>query len=130
MAALSILLGNAFAAFPLMTAAVAIPILVQRFHANPIPVASIGMLCGYCGTLLSPMAANFNLVPVALLDLPDRHAVIRAQLPTAVLLLLVNIALMGWLSLPANPPMPAPAGHAAQGNFLGWAGLFQGEVFP
>ena len=27
------------------------------------------MLAGFCGTLMTPMAANFNLVPAALLEL-------------------------------------------------------------
>ena len=43
------------------------------------------------------MAANFNLVPAALLQLSDRYAVIRAQAPTAVLLLGCNMALMYFL---------------------------------
>jgi uncharacterized membrane protein len=46
------------------------------------------------------MAANFNVVPANLLELPDRNAafngVIRAQLPTAGLLLIANTLLM-WL---------------------------------
>ena len=57
-------------------------------------MGSLGMLSGFCGTLVTPMAANFNIVPVALLELPDRWAVIRAQAPTAAVLLLVNTALM------------------------------------
>jgi uncharacterized membrane protein len=40
------------------------------------------------------MAANFNVVPVALLDLDDDWAVIRAQAPTALALLAFNTALM------------------------------------
>ena len=46
------------------------------------PLAAIGMLSGYCGTLLTPMAANFNLVPAALLELKDPNAVIRQQVAT------------------------------------------------
>ena len=38
------------------------------------------MLTGYCGTLMTPMAANFNIVPAALLELDDPYAVIRAQI--------------------------------------------------
>jgi uncharacterized membrane protein len=87
-------MGNAFAAFPVLTAGVALPILVGRFGANPAVVASIGMLSGYCGTLVTPLAANFNLVPPALLELPDRYAVIKAQIPTAILMLLANTVLM------------------------------------
>jgi hypothetical protein len=54
---------------------------------------AIGMLSGCCGTLMTPIAANFNIVPAALLGL-DRNALIRAQWPTALLLLLCNTLLM------------------------------------
>ena len=60
-------------------------------------MAAIGMMSGYCGTLLTPMAANFNIVPAALLELPDKNAVIRAQVPTALTLLLVNVFLLNFL---------------------------------
>jgi uncharacterized membrane protein len=43
---------------------------------------------------MTPMAANFNIVPVALLEIPDDYAVIRAQLPTALLLLAGNTMIM------------------------------------
>ena len=52
------------------------------------------MLSGFCGTLMTPMAANFNIVPAALLELPDEYAVIKAQIPTALLLLVANTAIM------------------------------------
>ncbi len=94
MVLLTVLLGNAFAAFPIMTVGVALPMLVQQHHADPAATAAVGMLCGYCGTLLSPLAANFNLVPVGLLGLDDRLAVIKAQAPTAIMLLLVNLLLL------------------------------------
>ncbi|MFI4949408.1 MAG: DUF979 domain-containing protein [Caulobacterales bacterium] len=100
MAVFTLLMGNAFAAFPVLTGGIAIPILVGRFGANPAVVCSIGMLCGYCGTLLTPLAANFNLVPPALLEIPDRYAVIKAQIPTALLMLLVNMVLMYVLAFP------------------------------
>ena len=44
------------------------------------------------------MAANFNIVPVALLELSDKHAVIRAQVATALPLLACNVLLMYWLA--------------------------------
>jgi uncharacterized membrane protein len=94
MAVFTAVMGNAFAAFPVMTAAIGLPLIVHKFGGNPAIMASIGMLSGFCGTLTTPMAANFNIVPAALLDLPDRNGVIKAQFPTAVLLLLVNTALM------------------------------------
>jgi uncharacterized membrane protein len=94
MALFTLIMGNAFAAFPVMTAGIGLPLIVRRLHGDPAIMGSIGMLSGFCGTLLTPMAANFNVVPVALLELPDRWAVIRAQAPTALILLGVNTALM------------------------------------
>jgi uncharacterized membrane protein len=90
----TVIMGNAFAAFPVMTAGIGLPLLIQQHGADPAILGSLGMLTGYCGTLLTPMAANFNLVPAALLELDDPNAVIRAQLPTAIPLLLVNLVLM------------------------------------
>src|SRR5262249_44492539 len=102
MALFTIIMGNAFAAFPVMTAAVGLPIVVHQFGGNPTAVCAIGMLAGFCGTLMTPMAANFNVVPANLLELPDRNAalngVIRAQIPTALVLLVANIALMRVLA--------------------------------
>lgn len=94
MAAFTMVMGNAFAAFPVMAAGVALPFLIQGHGANPAAVLSIGMLSGYCGTLMTPMAANFNIVPAALLNLQDRHAVIKAQTPTALLLLALQTLLL------------------------------------
>jgi uncharacterized membrane protein len=94
MAAFTMLMGNAFAAFPVLTGGIAIPIVINHFGGNPAVVCSIGMLSGFCGTLMTPLAANFNLVPPALLELPDRYAVIKAQIPTALLMLIVNVVLM------------------------------------
>ena len=93
----TMIMGNAFAAFPVMTAGIGLPLLIQRHGADPAILGSLGMLTGYCGTLLTPMAANFNLVPAALLELDDPNGVIRAQWATAVPLLAVNLALMAWL---------------------------------
>lgn len=90
----TVIMGNAFAAFPVMTAGIGLPLLIRQHGADPAILGSLGMLTGYCGTLLTPMAANFNLVPAALLELDDPNAVIRAQLPTAIPLLLVNLVLM------------------------------------
>jgi len=103
MALFTMLMGNAFAAFPVMTAAVGLPVIVHRFGGSPAVVCAIGMLSGFCGTLMmTPMAANFNVVPANLLELPDRGApfngVIRTQVPTALPLLATNILLMWWLA--------------------------------
>ncbi|MBB1087452.1 DUF979 domain-containing protein [Lysobacter sp. SG-8] len=98
MALFTIIMGNAFAAFPVMTAGIGLPLLILQHDANPAILGALGMLTGYCGTLLTPMAANFNLVPAALLELDDPNGVIRAQVPTALPLLLVNLLLMYWLA--------------------------------
>lgn len=92
----TMVMGNGFAAFPVMTGGVGVPILVGIFHGNPATMAAIGMFSGYCGTLMTPMAANFNIVPAALLELPDKNAVIRVQVPTALTLLVANIFLLNW----------------------------------
>ncbi|MDN4629173.1 DUF979 domain-containing protein [Erwinia sp. DT-104] len=97
MALLTMIMGNAFAAFPIVTAGIGIPILVLQHHGNPAVMAAIGMFSGYCGSLMTPMAANFNIVPARLLELPDRNAVIKAQIPTGVLLLITNIFLLWFL---------------------------------
>jgi uncharacterized membrane protein len=97
MAVFTMIMGNAFAAFPVMTAGIGLPLIVQRFGGDPTIMASIGMLSGFCGTLMTPMAANFNIVPTALLELPDENAVIKVQIPTALLLLAANILLMNFL---------------------------------
>jgi uncharacterized membrane protein len=93
----TVIMGNAFAAFPVMMAGIGLPLLIQRHGADPAALGAIGMVTGYCGTLMTPMAANFNLVPAALLELDDPNAVIRMQLPTAIPLMLLNLMLMYWL---------------------------------
>jgi uncharacterized membrane protein len=97
MALFTMVMGNGFAAFPVMTGGVGVPILVGVFHGNPAVMVAIGMFSGYCGTLMTPMAANFNMVPAALLELPDKNAVIKVQIPTALTLLVVNIFLLNFL---------------------------------
>lgn len=94
MAGFTLIMGNAFAAFPIMTAAVGWPILVQQMGAHPAPMFALGMLAGFCGTLCTPMAANFNLVPPALLEMRDKYGQIKVQIPTAILLLAVNVGFM------------------------------------
>ena len=96
MALFTMVMGNAFAAFPVMAAAIGLPLLIQQYHGDPAVVAAVGMLAGFCGTLMTPMAANFNIVPAALLELKDRNAVVKMQVPTALPLLGFNIALLYW----------------------------------
>ena len=97
MALFTVVMGNGFAAFPVIAGGIGIPVLVGVHDANPAVMAAIGMFSAYCGTLMTPMAANFNIVPAMLLDLPDRHAVIKAQLPTALPVLVANIFLLYFL---------------------------------
>jgi len=93
-----ILTGNAFAAFPIMASAIAVPLLLNEHGGDPAVVGAIGMLAGFCGTLMTPMAANFNLVPVTLLELKDPNAVIKAQIPTALPMLAINILFIWWFA--------------------------------
>jgi len=97
MAVFTIIMGNGFAAFPVIAGGIGIPVLVKVYGADPAIMAAIGMFSAYCGTLMTPMAANFNIVPAALLELPDKNAVIKAQIPTALPLLAANILLLYFL---------------------------------
>jgi uncharacterized membrane protein len=65
MAGFTMIMGNAFAAFPVMTAGIGLPVVIGTFGGDPAVVCAIGMLSGFCGTLMTPLAANFNLVPPA-----------------------------------------------------------------
>jgi len=94
MVAFTMIMGNAFAAFPVMAAAIGVPILIQADGGNPAVIGAVGMLAGFCGTLMTPMAANFNIVPAALLELKNQYGVIKAQVPTALPLLIANILIL------------------------------------
>jgi uncharacterized membrane protein len=98
MALFTMIMGNAFAAFPVMAAAIGVPLLIRGYGGDPAVIGAIGMLAGFCGTLMTPMAANFNLVPAALLELRDKNGVIKAQIGTALPLLVANILLIYWLA--------------------------------
>ena len=90
----TVIMGNAFAAFAVITSGIGIPLVIVAHGANPAIVGPIAMLAGYCGTLMTPMAANFNVVPAALLEMKSKYGVIKAQVPVAILVLIVNIILM------------------------------------
>lgn len=96
MALFTMIMGNAFAAFPVMAAAIGVPLLIQDYGGDPAVVGAVGMLAGFCGTLMTPMAANFNLVPAALLELKDQYGVVKAQVATALPLLALNILIITW----------------------------------
>ncbi|MDQ6648175.1 MAG: DUF979 domain-containing protein [Pseudomonadota bacterium] len=92
----TVIMGNAFAAFPVMMAGIGLPLLIHQHGANPAILGAMGMLCGYCGTLLTPMAADFNLVPAALLELRNPYGVIRAQVWSALWIFVSTVLLM-WM---------------------------------
>lgn len=94
MVAFTMIMGNAFAAFPVMVAAIGFPILIQQDGGKAAVIGAVGMLAGYCGTLMTPMAANFNIVPAALLELKNQYGVIKVQVATAIPLLIVNILIL------------------------------------
>jgi len=94
MVAFTMIMGNAFAAFPVMAAAIGVPILIHADGGNPAVIGAVGMLAGFCGTLMTPMAANFNIVPAALLELKDQYGVVKVQVATAIPLLIANIVIL------------------------------------
>jgi len=90
----TMIMGNAFAAFPVMVTAIGVPILIHQDGGNPAVIGAVGMLTGFCGTLMTPMAANFNIVPAALLELKNQYGVIKMQVPTAIPLLIANLLIL------------------------------------
>jgi uncharacterized membrane protein len=40
-------MGNAFAAFPVMFAAIGMPLLITTYHGDPAVISAIGMLAGF-----------------------------------------------------------------------------------
>ena len=89
----TMLMGNAFAAFTVITASIGIPFVIAQ-GGDPIIAGALAMTGGFCGTLLTPMAANFNTLPVALLEMKQEFGVIKAQAPIALALIVIHIALM------------------------------------
>lgn len=89
----TMIMGNAFAAITVMTVGIGAP-FVLAYGADPAMIGILALTCGYCGTLLTPMAANFNIVPVALLDMKDRMGVIRNQVLPAFVMIVVQIVYM------------------------------------
>ena len=52
------------------------------------------MTAGYCGTLMTPMAANFNIVPASILEIKDKNGIIKTQLPMGIAMLIIHIIFM------------------------------------
>ena len=98
MALFTIIMGNAFAAFAVITTGIGIPLVIVAHGADPNIIAPMAMTAGYCGTLVTIMAANFNVVPAALLELTDKWRVIKEQVQVAIPLFLVHIALMYYFA--------------------------------
>ncbi|MDZ5034175.1 5-oxoproline transporter, DUF979 family subunit, partial [Clostridium perfringens] len=97
MAIFTAIMGNAFAAFSVITVGIGVPFVFAQ-GGDPIVASALAMTAGFCGTLLTPMAANFNVLPVALLETKDKNAVIKAQAVFAIVLLAIHIPLMYFLA--------------------------------
>lgn len=90
----TMIMGNAFAAFSVITAGIGVPFVLAQ-GANPAIAGILALTAGYCGTLLTPMAANFNIVPMAILEMKDKkNGVIKYQAPVAIVMLIIHIILM------------------------------------
>lgn len=87
------IMGNAFAAFTVITAGIGVPFVIAQ-GADPAIAAALAMTAGYCGTLMTPMAGNFNVLPVGLLDMKDRNGVIKEQAPLSIIMIIAHILLM------------------------------------
>jgi uncharacterized membrane protein len=96
MALFTIVMGNSFAAFPVIATGVLVPLIIKPFGVNPAMAAIITLTAGSSGTLMTPMAANFNIVPAALLNMRDQYGVIKFQLPYALTLWSFHVLLL-WL---------------------------------
>lgn len=89
----TMIMGNAFAAITVMTVGIGAP-FVLAYGANPVVIGMLALTCGYCGTLLTPMAANFNILPVAILNMKDRWGTIKNQVLVAIFMLVFQICYM------------------------------------
>jgi uncharacterized membrane protein len=98
MALFTIVMGNSFAAFPVIAAGVLVPLIVKPFGVDPAMVAIITLTAGSTGTLMTPMAANFNIVPTALLNMRDKYGVIKFQAPFAITIWTFHVIVM-WLMI-------------------------------
>ncbi|HWM87999.1 MAG TPA: DUF979 family protein [Kofleriaceae bacterium] len=88
------IMGNSFAAFPVIMAGIGVPLLIEPFGVDPALVGLLTITVASCGTLCTPMAANFNLVPPALLEMRDRYGVIKAQAPVAAIMFVTHVLLL------------------------------------
>ncbi|MDO5522104.1 MAG: DUF979 domain-containing protein [bacterium] len=89
----TMIMGNAYAAITVMTVGIGAP-FVLALGADPTVIGMLALTTGFCGTLLTPMAANFNIVPVAMLDMKNRFGVIKNQVVISVFMIIFQIAYM------------------------------------
>jgi uncharacterized membrane protein len=94
MTVFTMVMGNSFAAFPVIASGVLVPLIVKPFGVDPAMVAIITLTAGSSGTLMTPMAANFNIVPTALLNMKEQYGVIKFQLPFALAIWTMHVLLM------------------------------------
>jgi uncharacterized membrane protein len=94
----TVVMGNSFAAFPVIATGVLSPLIIQPFGVRPEMVAILTLTAGSSGTLMTPMAANFNIVPAVLLDMRDQYGVIKFQLPFAFTIWSIHVIIM-WLMI-------------------------------
>src|SRR6185436_21096169 len=80
----TLVMGNSFAAFPVIASGVLVPLILRPYGVDPAMAAILTLTAGASGTLMTPMAANFNIVPAALLEMRDQYGVIKFQLPFAL----------------------------------------------
>lgn len=93
MALFTMVMGNAYAAITVMSVGIGAPFVLAH-GANPTLIGSLALTCGFCGTLMTPMAANFNIVPVAILEMKDKNGVLKNQFVPALIMLAVQIVIM------------------------------------
>ena len=94
----TLVMGNSFAAFPVITTGVLVPLIVVPFGVDPAMAAIITLTAGSTGTLMTPMAANFNIVPAALLNMRDQYGVIKFQVPFALTMWVLHVLVL-WLMI-------------------------------
>lgn len=88
----TMLMGNSFASITVMLVGVGYPFLLS-YGVDPV-IGMVALSCGSCGTLMTPMAANFNIVPVTILEMKDNYGVIKNQIVVALCLFVFQVAYM------------------------------------
>jgi uncharacterized membrane protein len=94
MALFTLVTGNSFAAFPVIATGVLSPLIIQPFGVDPALAGIITLTAGSSGTLMTPMAANFNIVPAGLLNMKDKYGVIKFQLPYGLAMWTLHVLLL------------------------------------